>query len=283
MDSLQAQTFRDFEIVVSDDMSTDLTREILMRYATLDHRIRILKNAEHRGLQSNFQFITEQCVGKFIAPCDQDDIWLPKKLEVLIALIKERQCSLVYCDLRLFGEGIESYRKTMFDKFTPVEGNDALQFAFKNCVSGHACLFEAALLRHALPFPAAPLYDWWLAAMASSCKGISFTREPLVLYRQHSSNVTDPLGRRKRKDLSHSLERRKRRRRTVVTRLYHFKRCPGNAGNEYNKLHRLWTSRTPRFLNLSLISYLFRYRKRLLGTRGSGLASTCMKIFSLVI
>jgi glycosyltransferase involved in cell wall biosynthesis len=267
LDSLITQTFQDFEIIVSDDASTDGTIEILEEYQQKDTRIRVFKHAKRQGLQKNFEFVMRECAGDFIAPCDQDDIWLPQKLEILFALIKQRQCSLVYCNSKLVGASMEGRNLTMFDRFEPVEGSNALQFAFRNCVSGHATLFDRSILQHVLPIPENPMFDWWLAAVASSCKGIAFTPEPLVLYRQHEASATDAFRRKKRvgNRIWGSLSRKRKRSAIVKDRIKQFCLCPNQGHDDFCKLFFMWNRKKFRFLNLDLVKFMYRERFSLFG------------------
>ncbi|THF49749.1 glycosyltransferase [Allorhizobium terrae] len=284
MDSLLAQTFQDFEILVSDDASTDATLEILEEYQRKDSRITIFRHTERQGLQKNFDFVMRKCTGDFIAPCDQDDIWLPQKLEVLLALIKQRQCSLVYCNSKLFGTSIEGRELTMFDKFEPVEGANALQFAFRNCVSGHATLFDRSILPHVLPIPENPMFDWWLAAVASSCKGIAFTLEPLVLYRQHEASTTDAFRQKKRvgSRIRGSLTRKKKRSALVRERIKQFRFCPNRSGEDFSYLFSILKNRKNIFFNVISIRFLYKNRILLFGRKYKSILRFLPKMFKIV-
>lgn len=284
LDSLLAQTFQDFEILISDDASTDATIEILEQYQQKDSRIKIFQQAETQGLQKNFDFVMRKCAGDFIAPCDQDDIWLPQKLEVLFALIKQHQCSLVYCNSKLFGTSMEGRELTMFDRFTPIEGANALQFAFRNCVSGHAVLFDRSILVHVLPIPENPMFDWWLAAVASSCKGIAFTSEPLVLYRQHAASTTDAFRQKKRvgSRIRGSLARKKKRSASIADRIKQFCLCPDKGGQDFSQLFRMFINTKNRLLNIEFIVFLYRNRIVLFGDKYRGFFKFLPKLIKII-
>jgi glycosyltransferase involved in cell wall biosynthesis len=81
--SLAAQTWRPLELVVCDDRSTDSTLAILAKFAsTASFPVRIVQNGAWLGYKSNFKKAACLCQGELITFCDQDDIWLPTKLEV---------------------------------------------------------------------------------------------------------------------------------------------------------------------------------------------------------
>ena len=87
IDSILSQTYSDFELVVTDDCSTDDTFSILSYYASMDSRIRIYENESNLGFRDNFAKAIGLCVGDYVALSDQDDIWLPNHLELLISNI----------------------------------------------------------------------------------------------------------------------------------------------------------------------------------------------------
>ena len=77
--SLINQDYKNIEIVISDDCSTDGTWDILESYAKKDSRIRLLPRDFNRGYVNNFIRVFGECRGEFISPSDQDDIWYPEK------------------------------------------------------------------------------------------------------------------------------------------------------------------------------------------------------------
>ena len=84
LQSLLAQTYLPLEIVISDDGSTDGTRELLSQYAGVHRHIHVLY-AESQGINNNFQNGVLACKGEYIAFCDQDDVWEKDKLAHLAA------------------------------------------------------------------------------------------------------------------------------------------------------------------------------------------------------
>lgn len=191
--SLLAQDDPAFEVVVVDDASSDGTWALLA--ACEDPRVRPFRNDAALGINANFARAFALCRGELIAPCDHDDIWLPGKLSRLRAAIGS--ASLVYCDSELIDEAGRSLGVRLSQKLRRYEGDSPLAFGLDNCVSGHALLFRASLLRGALPVPPAfAYYDWWLAALAAARGGVRYLPEVLVRYRQHTRSCTDILLRR---------------------------------------------------------------------------------------
>lgn len=272
LDSLIVQTYPNLEIVVSDDGSTDDTLAILARYAQLDPRIRVAANAANVGLTANFERAMRLCRGVYIAPCDQDDVWLPEKVAVLVGAIGGS--SLVYCDSTLVDDRGESVGIRMSQVVPMLSTDDPAPFAFGNCVSGHAMLFNRELLAWALPTPSAFFYDWWIAAVAASAKGIVFCNQSLVLYRQHGGNVTDmrlgemlqEAGLRDSARIKPSQPRGHKLRYVHETRqrLEALARLPGRRQKFILELLSLWRARERQWLSPALGALMMRNRDRLL-------------------
>lgn len=90
LDSLFAQTLKPKEIIVQDDCSTDNTMELLADYARRAPdgvQMRVYQNAQQQGINRNFFSAMRRSTANLIAVCDQDDIWLPTKLEEQCAAI----------------------------------------------------------------------------------------------------------------------------------------------------------------------------------------------------
>lgn len=94
VDSVLAQTYRDFELVVVDDGSTDNTRELLMQFGK---NLRYIYQ-ENKGMTAARNTGIKNSSGEYIAFLDSDDIWLPNKLERQVKLLDEApEVGLVYC------------------------------------------------------------------------------------------------------------------------------------------------------------------------------------------
>lgn len=98
LDSILSQTLLPSEIIIQDDNSSDGTWDLLMsyqrRYPDLIH---LYRNEKQLGAHKNFIKAFQYVSAKYIAPCDQDDIWMPEKLERLYNALSENSCSIVAC------------------------------------------------------------------------------------------------------------------------------------------------------------------------------------------
>jgi len=257
LESLLAQTYRNIEIIAVDDHSADDTLAILKEYERRDARLRAVANSENLGFRKNFEYAMSLCVGVFVAPCDQDDVWLPDKLRLLIDAIGDH--ALAYCDSEFVDERGRSLNNAMSENVVMVSTNDPTIFAAGNCVSGHAMLFRRELLERALPVPDGFYYDWWLAAVGSSTGGIIYCDRQLVKYRLHDSNVTDVLR-------SRSVARQRGYRWVQLhefrRRLEHLAALPGDRSPFIARLRDLWTAREEQWLSLALALFIFRHAPR---------------------
>ena len=188
LDSIYAQTWENIEVVACDDRSSDDTVKILEEYRER-YGLRYEVNERNLGFVRNFVKAMVLCRGEFIALADQDDVWLPEKLERLMAGIGD--ASLVYSDAFLIDdEGRELPGSLIANSgVLPVTGANFSYFVCNSCVTGCTVLFRRDLLDMALPIPACEIYhDWWLALIASKRGGVIYFQERLVKYRQHAAN-----------------------------------------------------------------------------------------------
>ncbi|MBC5991609.1 glycosyltransferase family 2 protein [Pontibacter cellulosilyticus] len=187
INSVINQTFPPYEIIISDDNSTDNTIAIIRRIKT-NIPIKIYINKQRLGFVYNFERAIQSATGDFIALSDQDDIWAKNKLEVLVKQIGSH--ALVHSDAFLINEvGVLTHKS--FTKYYKKDLYQPVQKYFEgiNNVTGCTCLFRSSLKRKALPFPThLPYHDWWLALVAYNNGGIKYVEEPLVGYRQHCNN-----------------------------------------------------------------------------------------------
>lgn len=88
IDSLLGQTYADFELVISDNASTDATSTICQEYAAKDDRIRYVRQERNMGASSNFRYLLRGARGRYFMWAAADDCWQSDWLEVLIGAIR---------------------------------------------------------------------------------------------------------------------------------------------------------------------------------------------------
>ena len=194
--SLQQQTLTTWHCHIVDDGSPSDHLAAMQECIGDDDRFTLHAFAQNVGTYRNFERGLELCTQRAtaIAFCDQDDIWLPHKLERLLMELQNSQVVLVHSDL----VAIDSQGETLHASCWQFEGRSPESLTvplllLQNSVTGCSCLFRSELLPLVLPFPQPTtgewLHDWWVALVAASVDRIAHIREPLVHYRQHDGNV----------------------------------------------------------------------------------------------
>ena len=99
VESVLAQTYKDWELLVVDDASTDDSVALVEHYAAIDPRVRLLRNDHPSGNPASPRNVgVREARGRFIAFLDSDDIWLPHKLESQLPLFDRDDTVIVYSD-----------------------------------------------------------------------------------------------------------------------------------------------------------------------------------------
>ena len=204
LESLRRQTITDWLLLVRDDGSSDATCELLVRAAAQDSRIVVADDAAGRlGVTANFGALMESArerQARYVFLADQDDVWLPTKIEKQLALMRQAEASgcgtplLVHSDLTLV-DGHLRLIHSSHSRCTGLAGDRVSRTPLRtlltnNFVTGCTAVVNRPLLDAALPFPpSAVLHDWWVALCAAAFGQIHYLAEPTVLYRQHGNNV----------------------------------------------------------------------------------------------
>lgn len=191
LDSILAQQGVDIEVVAVDDGSVDGSAALLAGYAQRDPRVRLSPNPQNLGMNRSFERAMALCRGEFIAPSDQDDVWLPDKLQTLLGAIGA--ADLAYCDSAYIDEAGQPSGLRVSDDLQMLSGREPLRFALDNSVSGHAMLLRRDLFERARPLPPSLYYDWTLAMFAAARGGVMYVDRPLVQFRRHG-NAFSSLG-----------------------------------------------------------------------------------------
>jgi glycosyltransferase involved in cell wall biosynthesis len=262
LDSILQQDYPQIEIVAVDDASTDATLPLLRDYAARHPRMTVHVNERNLGFRRNFERALGLCRGELIAPCDQDDLWLPQKLSRLAGALGDRV--LVYGDSAIVDASGAPTGRRVSDRFRMYQGMDPRVFTFQNCISGHAMLFRRELLERSLPLPEGVYHDWWLAFIAAGAGGIRYVDECLVRFRQHaaaSSGFTRAGPARPRKtptqryaDESRELDALRRH-------------APAPYRAFYDELWRLWQQRAGARWSPALFGFLARHSRVLYALR----------------
>lgn len=197
MDSILAQTFLDFELIVLDDCSPDNSAEILDTYT--DERIVRYRGEKNVGLSNVLNVGMAMARGELIARMDSDDISTPERLATQVAYLDAHpEVDLCSCGMELFGAKQETWVRE-----TNVE--DVKITALFHSPILHASsmwrreAFERVGLRFLQEMVPAEDYDMWTRAMAAGLRLVNIP-QVMYLYRIHPSQATTQTDKTARKD-----------------------------------------------------------------------------------
>lgn len=199
--SILSQILMPFEIVISDDGSTDQTISILETLSTSSPiPIHIHKNHGKKGFTKNFMNAMRHCVGDYIALCDQDDKWVTCKLAELAKGFNDVPATqLILSDAYITNDSLVKTGKTLWQElgFTSSRqykfsiGNQLEFMLRKNLSWGLTLCFPRHMVDNNQAEHLVDLweFDGWLGIKAALSSNIHLCPKPLTYYRQHGNNV----------------------------------------------------------------------------------------------
>lgn len=207
--SILAQRPAPIEIVLGDDDSRDDTVAIVERMVAeartadpaVTTELTVLRHSPPLGVTANFADALAHARGDLIALSDQDDIWMPDKLAIIVdRFAHDPRLRLVHTDARLVdrdgtplgGTLLDALGITTQEKVDLVAGDAQAALLRRNLVTGATLVLRRELLEHALPIPGEWVHDEWLAAVAAGMSeqpgAVRLVPRPLIDYRQHDTN-----------------------------------------------------------------------------------------------
>lgn len=197
LDSIAAQTLLPEEIIICDDCSTDETINIIEQHKLFEI-IKLNLNEQRIGIVENFKKAASLCkADNFIAFADQDDIWLPTKLEKNYNALRALNCqnipALVYSDAIFVNKNCEVLNGSFMNEM----GIDKFKHNFQTVIFGSLMLgctimFNPKMKELLLSIPSNARFnhDAWISLASFSVGKNFFIKEPLLLYRTHEKNST---------------------------------------------------------------------------------------------
>lgn len=190
LDSILKQLGPEDEVVVSDDGSTDGTREILKSYQEQDDRVHMIDGPK-TGVKANVENALRACQGEYIFLADQDDIWMPEKVERVMEEFMSKHANLVVHDaIVMDGECSEVILESFYSLKS--SGAGMLKNIWRNTYIGCCMAFKRNLLEEVLPIPSyIEMHDQWIGVINDNLGlGTSFIPEKLLKYRRHGNNAS---------------------------------------------------------------------------------------------
>lgn len=196
LDSILSQTMPVDEIIIRDDCSKDSTCVILEEYASRYPQIDFKRNHTNKGFVKNFENAITNCLGDYIFLSDQDDIWMPDKVEIMVGFLENSGMYGVYTDGVLIDQKGKSLDETLFSRLLLlpyIEHNLLDKYEFEitclnyNHVTGATLAITQKAKDILLPFRTTQvfLHDMWISIKLSSLNKLGRIDRPLISYRLH--------------------------------------------------------------------------------------------------
>lgn len=190
LDSILIQLEPQDELLISDDGSTDQTLKIIEEYQANYTNIKFF-NGPHQGIVANYDFVISKAVGEFVFLSDQDDVWLPNKVEVMRDFFqKHPDMDVVISDLVIVDGTLETVHNSYFG-YRKIK-NGWWHNIMKNGYIGAGMCFRRKIIKKILPIPTnIPMHDMWIGLIGATFKRTAFLPETLTLYRRHGKNSSE--------------------------------------------------------------------------------------------
>lgn len=189
LDSLLGQTYKDIELIVSDDSSSDGSYALCEKYAKNDNRIRLIRHKARLGQFKNFRFLAEEARGEYFMWAAQDDWWDSRFIEVLKKLLDTHSdYGVAMSSYARVGEGGEFLSDITFDGKNNIAGldyADVLEMMMKNAPIHKFSygLFRTELIKKVVSRPFPRCIAWERVYMCEIAAAAHFYSHPEILYK----------------------------------------------------------------------------------------------------
>lgn len=199
LDSINEQDYSDIEVIIWDDNPDSGFEESILQKHITNYPYKYEKTKKNLGYAKAFEKLTTLAKGEYIAFCDQDDIWLKKKVSKMVSELKREGVVLVTADRalidgqdKIFVKSVRHGSGTIGDRWNT--GDDMLEIAvFTTCAIGMNTMMKTSVAESLLPIPEDVAHDKWFSAGACVKGKVVFLDEVLALYRRHGENVSGTL------------------------------------------------------------------------------------------
>ena len=192
IESIQKQTYTDWNLIIRDDGSKDGTCEIIENFINNDSRIKLIR-AENVGVIKSFhELVINNNDADFYFFADQDDYWLPEKLTIMLEEAKKHDNTIpvmYYTDLKVTDKNLNVTSESMIRSQSDHANTSLVQELTENTVTGAASMINYELAKLWQTTNDIIMHDWYLAIVAAALGELVYIDQPTHLYRQHDSNV----------------------------------------------------------------------------------------------
>lgn len=187
IESILSQTYQNWELLITDDCSSDNSREIINEYCARDSRIKLFKLEKNSGAGVARNNSIEEAKGRYIAFCDSDDRWYPDKLEKQLHYMEAKGCAISHtsymtCDENNNVTGIIVCRKR--ECLTSMCKDDKMGFL--------TVIYDASIIGKVFMPSLRKRQDWALKLMLLKKSNVSYgMKEPLAYYRKREGSISN--------------------------------------------------------------------------------------------
>lgn len=273
LDSIYNQTLLPDEIIVVDDCSKDDTIDILKEYSKKYNNLKYYQNETNQGVNKNFEKAISLANGDYISICDQDDVWMPYKIETLYNKIKEIEKDKPAC-VSSRSIDVDKDLNILYKKKHRKEDSTYEEVLYSNASQGCTMIFNKKLKEEIIPIPEQFIYDAYIGILSVFIGNRYVINKPLMFYRHHGNNVVANQIHKYHHGLSeaillYSIIKKKERvlllkhieeriidedKKKLFDELLHFLSCKNNTQMIYNVLKCKYI---PRFHKLNFILYTY--------------------------
>ncbi|WP_179640898.1 glycosyltransferase [Sphingomonas guangdongensis] len=189
--SVLKQDDEDFELLITDDGSTDDTRSVTAELAATDARIRVIASSGNLGQNNRLAQLIGEATGDYVAICDQDDRWAPDRNRLLFAAMGDRPMAFGRSEL-IDGDGT-AMGKSLLEALLLEPGPESkLRGLIRPMYSAHATITERGHLGVAGLWAPLP-FDWMMALECLFSRGLVYVDEAVTFHRLHGGNQANHL------------------------------------------------------------------------------------------
>ncbi len=235
VDSILSQTYDGWELLISDDCSTDDSLKLIRDYCARDSRIRLVLDGKRYGsAKKHFMALLREADAPYVMTCDQDDVWDSDKIAVTLEAMQGKEQGdkplLVCTDLRVVDHGLNEISPS----FLAYSGMDASKLTFgyflASCLVTGCTMMANKPLLELLQVPcnedALVMHDWWASLVAAAFGEVFHLDRATISYRQHGDNSVGADRFTVRRALS-ALDQKRETERAAIAQAAEFKRCFG--------------------------------------------------------
>lgn len=197
IDSIINQDYKNWELYIRDDGSTDSTLSIIQYYSSIHSNIYLLEDTDNLGAAMSFMTLLSNVDSEYYMFCDQDDVWMEDKVTKSICKMIELESTekkpiLVFSDAKVTDAKLNIINPSFWDynkAYPQILLSNSKFINVFNCSPGCTMIFNNELKKHLNDFDSNILmHDWYLMIKATMHGVVGYINDSLMFYRQHSNN-----------------------------------------------------------------------------------------------